>query len=167
MAFFLGGEINTSKVRELSAQGLNVSQIASAMGHSRAGIEQHCIKHGIAYTLAERCKWVDVNGVKMTVGDACALFGFEREALYAWRVKRGLELQEGFDAYVIYKQSKHAIDKPILTFKNATVIYKKERYTLDAISDKLKLNKQRFEVFMRQNRYAQNAFERYCYMRGL
>ena len=167
MAFFLGGEINTSKVRELSAQGLNVSQITSAMGHSRAGIEQHCIKHGIAYTLAERCKWVDVNGVKMTVGDACALFGFEREALYAWRVKRGLELQEGFDAYVIYKQSKHAIDKPILTFKNATVIYKNERYTLNDISDKLKLNKQRFEVFMRQNRYAQNAFDLYCYMRGL
>ena len=167
MAFFLGGEINTSKVRELSAQGLNVSQIASAMGHSRAGIEQHCIKHGIAYTLAERCKWVDVNGVKMTVGDACALFGFEREALYAWRVKRGLNEQEGFEAYIVYQQSKRTIDKPILTFKNATVIYKKERYTLNDISDKLKLNKQRFEVFMRQNRYAQNAFERYCYTRGL
>jgi len=167
MAFFLGGEINTSKVRELSAQGLNVSQIASAMGHSRAGIEQHCIKHGIAYTLAERCKWVDVNGVKMTVGDACALFGFEREALYAWRVKRGLNEQEGFEAYIVYQQSKRTIDKTILTFKNATVIYKKERYTLTEISDKLKLNRQRFDVFMRQNRYAQNAFERYCWLRGL
>lgn len=167
MAFFLGGEINTSKVRELSAQGLNVSQIASAMGHSRDGIEQHCIKHGIAYTLAERCKWVDVNGVKMTVGDACALFGFSRESMYAWRVKRGLNEQEGFEAYIVYQQSKRTIDKPILTFKNATVIYKKERYTLTEISDKLKLNRQRFEVFMRQNRYAQNAFERYCYTRGL
>ena len=47
------------------------------------------------------------------------------------------------------------------------IIYKGERYSLQEVSDKLKLNRQRFEVFMRQNRYAQNEFDRYCYMRGL
>ena len=166
MAFFLGGEINTNKVRELSAQGLNVSQIASAMGHSRAGIEQHCIKHSIAYTLAERCKWVDVNGVKMTVGDACALFGFEREALYAWRVKRGLELQEGFEAYVLYRASK-TTDKPVLTMDSCIVKFKGDSYKLKELCNLLKLNTKSVDIFMSQNRYRQAAFERYCYAKGI
>ena len=112
-------------------------------------------------------RFITVDGVLTSLGDACNAQGFSREAMYAWRVKRGLNEQDGFDAYTIYQQSKRTIDKPILTFKNTTVIYKKERYTLDAISDKLKLNKQRFEVFMRHNRYGQNAFERYCWMKGL
>lgn len=166
MAFFLGGEINTSKVRELSAQGLNISQIASAMGHSRAGIEQHCIKNGIAYTLAERCKWVDVNGTKMTVGDACALFGFEREALYAWRVKRGLELQEGFEAYVLYR-AKKTTDKPVLTMETCVVMFKGDCYLLKYICKLLKLNTKSVDLFMRQHRYTQAAFERYCYAKGI
>ncbi len=87
--------------------------------------------------------------------------------MYAWRVKRGLNEQEGFDAYVIYKASNRTIDRPILTFKTATVLYKKERYTLTEIIDKLRLNKSHFEMFMRHNRYGQNAFERYCWMKGL
>ena len=136
-------------------------------GHSKDGIKAALERNNIPYTMGIRERFVTVDGVLMSLGDACNAQGFSRESMYAWRVKRGLNEQEGFDAYIIYQQSKRAIDKPILTFKNATVIYKKERYTLDAISDKLKLNKSHFEMFMRHNRYGQNAFERYCWMRGL
>ena len=136
-------------------------------GHSKNGIKAALDRNKIPYTNHVKERFISVDGVMMSLKDACESKGFIREAMYAWRVKRGLNEQEGFEAYIVYQQSKRTIDKPILTFKNATVIYKKERYTLDAISDKLKLNKQRFEVFMRQNRYCQNAFERYCWMRGL
>ena len=112
-------------------------------------------------------RFITVDGVLMSLGDACNAKGFSREAMYAWRVKRGLNEQDGFEAYIVYQQSKRTIDKPILTFKTATVLYKKERYTLDAIIDKLRLNKSHFEMFMRHNRYGQNAFERYCWTKGL
>ncbi|WP_282460024.1 hypothetical protein, partial [Mycoplasmopsis arginini] len=136
-------------------------------GHSKNGIKAALIRNKIPYTKHVKERFISVDGVMMSLKDACESKGFIREAMYAWRVKRGLNEQEGFDAYVIYKASKRTIDRPILTFKNATVLYKKERYTLDAISDKLKLNKSHFEMFMRNNRYCQNAFERYCWMRGL
>jgi len=125
------------------------------------------IRNKIPYTIHVKERFISVDGVMMSLKDACESKGFIREAMYAWRVKRGLNEQDGFDAYTIYQQSKRTTDKPILTFKNTTVIYKKERYTLDAIIDKLRLNKSHFEMFMRHNRYGQNAFERYCYMRGL
>ena len=141
--------------------------MSKVTGHSKDGIKAALIRNNIPHTKHVKERFISVDGVMMSLKDACESKGFIREAMYAWRVKRGLNEQEGSDAYIIYQQSKRAIDKPILTFKNATVIYKKERYTLDAISDKLKLNKQRFEVFMRHNRYCQNAFERYCWMRGL
>ena len=50
--------------------------------------------------------------------------------MYLGALNVALNEQEGFDAYIVYQQSKRTIDKPILTFKNATVLYKKERYTL-------------------------------------
>ena len=167
MEFFKGCGIDLKTITELAAEGLSLNSMSRVTGHSKDGIKAALERNNIPYTMGIRERFVTVNGVLTSLGDACNAQGFSREAMYAWRVKRGLNEQEGFEAYIIYQQSKRTIDKPILTFKNATVIYKKERYTLDAISDKLKLNKQRFEVFMRQNRYCQNAFERYCWMRGL
>ena len=167
MEFFKGCGIDLKIITELAAEGLSLNSMSRVTGHSKNGIQAALIRNEIPYTKHVKERFINVDGVMMSLKDACESKGFIREAMYAWRVKRGLNEQEGFDAYIIYQQSKRAIDKPILTFKNATVIYKKERYTLDAISDKLKLNKQRFEVFMRQNRYCQNEFERYCWMRGL
>ena len=167
MANFNGCGIDLKTITELAAQGLSLNFMSKVTGHSKNGIKAALERNNIPYTMGIRERFISVDGVMMSLKDACESKGFIREAMYAWRVKRGLNEQEGFDAYIIYQQSKRTIDKPILTFKNATVLYKKERYTLDAISDKLKLNRQRFEVFMRQNRYCQNAFERYCWMRGL
>ena len=167
MANFNGCGIDLKTITELAAQGLSLNFMSKVTGHSKNGIKAALERNNIPYTMGIRECFITVDGVLTSLGDACNAQGFSREAMYAWRVKRGLNEQEGFDAYIVYQQSKRTIDKPILTFKNATVLYKKERYTLDAISDKLKLNKQRFEVFMRQNRYCQNAFERYCWMRGL
>ena len=167
MAFFNGCDIDIKTITELAAEGLSLNSMSKVTGHSKNGIQAALIRNKIPYTNHVKERFISVDGVMMSLKDACESKGFIREAMYAWRVKRGLNEQEGFDAYVIYKASKRTIDRPILTFKNATVLYKKERYTLDAISDKLRLNKQRFEVFMRQNRYGQNAFERYCWMRGL
>ena len=167
MEFFKGCGIDLKIITELAAEGLSLNSMSKVTGHSKDGIKAALERNNIPYTMGIRERFVTVDGVLMSLGDACNAQGFSRESMYAWRVKRGLNEQEGFEAYIVYQQSKRAIDKPILTFKNATVIYKKERYTLDAISDKLKLNKQRFEVFMRHNRYGQNAFERYCWTRGL
>lgn len=167
MAFFKGCDINLKIITELAAEGLSLNSMARVTGYSKNGIKAALERNNIPYTMGVKERFITVDGVLMSLGDACNAQGFSRESMYAWRVKRGLNEQEGFDAYVIYQQSKRTIDKPILTFKNATVIYKKERYTLTDISDKLKLNKQRFEVFMRHNRYAQRAFDSYCYMRGL
>ena len=167
MEFFKGCGIDLKIITELAAEGLSLNSMSRVTGHSKNGIKAALERNNIPYTMGIRECFITVDGVLTSLGDACNAQGFSRESMYAWRVKRGLNEQDGFDAYIIYQQSKRTIDKPILTFKNATVIYKKERYTLNEISDKLKLNRQRFEVFMRQNRYAQNAFERYCYMRGL
>ena len=167
MAFFKGCGIDLKIITELAAEGLSLNSMSRVTGHSKDGIKAALERNEIPYTMGIKERFITVDGVLMSLGDACNAKGFSREAMYAWRVKRGLNEQEGFEAYIIYQQSKRTIDKPILTFKNATVLYKKERYTLDAISDKLKLNKSHFEMFMRHNRYGQNAFERYCYMRGL
>ena len=167
MAFLNGCGIDLKTITELAAEGLSLNSMSRVTGHSKNGIQAALIRNNISYTKHVKERFIGVDGVMMSLKDACESKGFIREAMYAWRVKRGLNEQEGFDAYVIYKASKRTIDRPILTFKNATVLYKKERYTLDAISDKLKLNKSHFEMFMRHNRYGQNAFERYCWMRGL
>lgn len=167
MAFFNGGGIDLPTITKLAEAGLSLNGMATITGHSRTGIKRALERNKIPFATHVRERFVVVDGIMMSLGDACNAQGFSRESMYAWRVKRGLNEQEGFDAYIIYQQSKRTIDKPILTFKNPTVIYKGERYSLQDVSDKLKLNKQRFEVFMRLNRYGQNAFERYCWMRGL
>ncbi len=167
MEFFKGCGIDLKIITELAAEGLSLNSMSRVTGHSKNGIQAALIRNNIPYTKHVKERFVTVNGVLMSLGDACNAQGFSRESMYAWRVKRGLNEQEGFEAYIVYQQSKRTIDKPILTFKNATVLYKKERYTLDAIIDKLRLNKSHFEMFMRHNRYGQNAFERYCWMRGL
>lgn len=167
MEFFKGCGIDLKIITELAAEGLSLNSMSRVTGHSKNGIQAALIRNKIPYTKHVKERFISVDGVMMSLKDACESKGFIREAMYAWRVKRGLNEQDGFDAYTIYQQSKRTTDKPILTFKNTTVIYKKERYTLDAIIDKLRLNKSHFEMFMRHNRYGQNAFERYCYMRGL
>ena len=167
MAFLNGCGIDLKTITELAAEGLSLNSMSRVTGHSKNGIKAALERNEIPYTMGIKERFITVDGVLMSLGDACNAKGFSREAMYAWRVKRGLNEQEGFEAYIIYQQSKRTIDKPILTFKNATVLYKKERYTLDAISDKLRLNKSHFEMFMRHNRYGQNAFERYCWTRGL
>ena len=167
MEFFKGCGIDLKIITELAAEGLSLNSMSRVTGHSKNGIQAALIRNNIPYTKHVKERFVTVNGVLMSLGDACNAQGFSRESMYAWRVNRGLNEQEGFEAYIVYQQSKRTIDKPILTFKNATVLYKKERYTLDAIIDKLRLNKSHFEMFMRHNRYGQNAFERYCWMRGL
>ena len=167
MEFFKGCGIDLKIITELAAEGLSLNSMSRVTGHSKNGIQAALIRNNIPYTKHVKERFVTVNGVLMSLGDACNAQGFSRESMYAWRVKRGLNEQEGFEAYIVYQQSKRTIDKPILTFKNATVLYKKERYTLTEIIDKLRLNKSHFEMFMRHNRYGQNAFERYCWMRGL
>ncbi len=167
MAFLNGCGIDLKTITELVAQGLSLNSMSKVTGHSKNGIKAALERNNIPFSMGIKERYITVDGVMMSLGDACNAQGFSRQSMYAWRVKRGLNEQDGFDAYVIYRQSKRSIDKPILKFKNATVIYKKQRYSLTDISDKLKLNKQHFEVFMRLNRYAQNAFERYCWMRGL
>ena len=167
MEFFKGCGIDLKIITELAAEGLSLNSMSRVTGHSKDGIKAALERNNIPYTMGIRERFVTVDGVLMSLGDACNAQGFSRESMYAWRVKRGLNEQEGFEAYIVYQQSKRTIDKPILTFKNATVLYKKERYTLTEIIDKLRLNKSHFEMFMRHNRYGQNAFERYCWMRGL
>mgnify|MGYP000394816506 FL=1 len=167
MAYFNGCGIDLKTITELVAQGLSLNSMSKMTGHSKNGIKAALERNNIPYTMGIRECFITVDGVMMSLKDACESKGFIREAMYAWRVKRGLNEQEGFDAYVIYKASNRTIDRPILTFKNATVLYKKERYTLTEIIDKLRLNKSHFEMFMRHNRYGQNAFERYCWMKGL
>ena len=167
MEFFKGCGIDLKIITELAAEGLSLNSMSRVTGHSKDGIKAALERNNIPYTMGIRERFVTVNGVLMSLGDACNAQGFSRESMYAWRVKRGLNEQDGFEAYIVYQQSKRTIDRPILTFKNATVLYKKERYTLTEIIDKLRLNKSHFEMFMRHNRYGQNAFERYCWMKGL
>ena len=167
MAYFNGCGIDLKIITELAAEGLSLNSMSKVTGHSKDGIKAALERNNIPYTMGIRERFVTVNGVLMSLGDACNAQGFSRESMYAWRVKRGLNEQDGFEAYIVYQQSKRTIDRPILTFKNATVLYKKERYTLTEIIDKLRLNKSHFEMFMRHNRYGQNAFERYCWMKGL
>jgi hypothetical protein len=167
MAFFRFGGIDLPTITDLASQGLSLNSMSKVTGHSKNGIKAALERNKIQFTKHEKERYITVDGVEMSLGDACNTQGFSREAMYSWRVKRGLNEQNGFDAYIIYQQSKRTIDKPILTTKNATVIYHNEKYLLKDISQKLQFNLQRFEVFMRQNRYDQKAFERYCEMRGL
>jgi len=117
MAFFNGEGIDLPTITKLAEAGFSLKGMATITGHSRTGIKRALERNKIPFINHVRERFIIVDGVEISLGEACKAKGFSREAMYSFRVKRGLGLQEGFDAYVIYQQSKHAIDKPILTFK--------------------------------------------------
>mgnify|MGYP003406182994 FL=1 len=132
-------------------------------GHSKNGIKAALERNKIPYTKHVKERFISVDGVMMSLKDACAAKGFSREAMYAWRVKRGLNEQEGFEAYIVYQQSKHAIDKPILTIDTCTVIYQKKIYSLKEVCKLLGFHFNSVGTYMKQNKYTQASFNRYLH----
>ena len=106
MEFFKGCGIDLKIITELAAEGLSLNSMSRVTGHSKNGIQAALIRNNISYTKHVKERFIGVDGVMMSLKDACESKGFIREAMYAWRVKRGLNEQEGFDAYIIYQQSK-------------------------------------------------------------
>ena len=157
------GYIDTDKVRELASQGLNANKIGARLGHSKTGIYLHCLSKKIPLVNGS-IKLVNVDGVKMPIGEACALNGFTREAMYSHRVNRGLSEQEGFDSYVEYKKT-GKLSKTVNS-KTATVIFRNKKQLVVDVKNTLNLS-ERFLVFMKHNKYKQQAFDRYLYMRGI
>ena len=157
------GYIDTDKVRELASQGLNANKIGARLGHSKTGIYLHCLSKKIPLVNSS-IKLVNVDGVKMPIGEACALNGFTREAMYSHRVNRGLSEQEGFDSYVEYKKT-GKLSKTVNS-KTATVIFRNKKQLVVDVKNTLNLS-ERFLVFMKHNKYKQRAFDRYLYTRGI
>jgi len=157
------GYIDTDKVRELASQGLNANKIGAKLGHSKTGIYLHCLSKKIPLVNGS-IKLVNVDGVKMPIGEACALNGFTRESMYQYRSHRGLDLQDGFDAYVLYMQTK----KPTATInsKNIKLLFRHKMQSIQTIKSVLGFG-EGFLMFMRKNKYKQHAFDRYLYMRGI
>lgn len=157
------GYIDTDKVRELASQGLNANKIGAKLGHSKTGIYLHCLSKKIPLVNGS-IKLVNVDGVKMPIGEACVLKGFTRESMYQYRVNRGLDLQDGFDAYVLYMQTK----KPTATInsKNIKLLFRHKMQSIQTIKSVLGFG-EGFLMFMRQNKYKQQAFDRYLYTRGI
>ena len=106
MGAFAGHYIDSTKVKELANEGLCVTKIANILGHSRTGVKFHCIANGIDYHTADKCKYITLYGFTMSLGAACKLKGVRRESVYGYRAKRGLNEQEGFDAYIAYLATK-------------------------------------------------------------
>ena len=157
------GYIDTDKVRELASQGLNANKIGAILGHNKTGIYLHCLSKKIPLVNGS-IKLVNVDGVKMPIGEACALKGFTREAMYQYRVNRGLDLQEGFDAYVIYMQTKQAT--ATINSKNIKLLFRHKMQSITTIKSILGLG-EGFLMFMRNNNYKQQAFDNYLYTRGI
>ena len=157
------GYIDTDKVRELASQGLNANKIGAILGHSKTGIYLHCLSKKIPL-VNDSIRFVNVDGVKMPIGEACELKGFTRESMYQYRSHRGLDLQDGFDAYVLYMQTK----KPTATInsKNIKLLFRHKMQPITTIKSILGLG-EGFLMFMRKNDYKQQAFDRYLYMRGI
>jgi hypothetical protein len=157
------GYIDTDKVRELANDGLCPRKIADILGYSRTGVYLHCLSKKIPLVNGS-IKLVNVDGVKMPIGEACELKGFTRESMYQYRSHRGLDLQDGFDAYVLYMQTK----KPTATInsKNIKLLFRHKMQPITTIKSILGFN-ENFLMFMRQNKYKQQAFDRYLYMRGI
>jgi len=157
------GYIDTEQVRELVAQGFNATKIAAIIGCSRTGVYLHCLQKGIELKDG-KVKLITVDGVAMPIGDACALKGFTREAMYQYRVNRGLDIQDGFDAYVLYMQTK----KPTATInsKNIKLLFRHKMQSIQTIKSVLGFG-EGFLMFMRKNKYKQQAFDRYLYTRGI
>jgi len=157
------GYIDTDKVRELASQGLNGNKIGAILGHSKDGIYLHCLSKKIPLVNGS-IKLVNVDGVKMPIGEACVLKGFTREAMYQYRVNRGLDIQDGFDAYVLYMQTK----KPTATInsKNIKLLFRHKMQSIQTIKSVLGFG-EGFLMFMRNNDYKQQAFDNYLYTRGI
>ena len=157
------GYIDTDKVRELASQGLNANEIGAILGHSKTGIYLHCLSKKIPLVNGS-IKLVNVDSVKMPIGEACVLKGFTREAMYQYRSHRGLDLQDGFDAYVLYMQTK----KPTATInsKNIKLLFRHKMQSIQTIKSVLGFG-EGFLMFMRKNDYKQRAFDRYLYTRGI
>ena len=157
------GYIDTDKVRELASQGLNANKIGAILGHSKTDIYLHCLSKKIPLVNGS-IKLVNVDSVKMPIGEACELKGFTREAMYQYRVNRGLDLQDGFDAYVLYMQTK----KPTATInsKNIKLLFRHKMQSIQTIKSVLGFG-EGFLMFMRNNNYKQQAFDRYLYTRGI
>ena len=157
------GYIDTDKVRVLASQGLNANKIGARLGHSKTGIYLHCLSKKIPLVNGS-IKLVNVDGVKMPIGKACALKGFTREAMYQYRVNRGLDLQEGFDAYVLYMQTKQATET--INSKNIKLLFRHKMQPITTIKSILGLG-EGFLMFMRNNDYKQQAFDNYLCTRGI
>ena len=157
------GYIDTDKVRDLAAQGLNANKIGAILGHSKTRIYLHCLSKKIPLVNGS-IKLVNVDGVKMPIGEACVLKGFTRESMYQYRVNRGLDLQDGFDAYVIYMQTKQAT--ATINSENIKLLFRHKMQPIQTIKSILGLG-EGFLMFMRNNNYKQQAFDNYLYTRGI
>ena len=157
------GYIDTDKVRELASQGLNAKKIGKILGHSNTGIYLHCLSKNIELVNGS-IRFVNVDGVKMPIGKACALKGFTRESMYQYRVNRGLDLQDGFDAYAIYMQTKQATET--INKKSVMLLFRHKLQPITTIKSILGLG-EGFLMFMRNNDYKQQAFDNYLYTRGI
>ena len=157
------GYIDTDKVRELASQGLNAKKIGAILGHSKTVIYLHSLEKNIVINNG-RAKIIVVGGVETELNKACVNAGFTREAMYQYRVNRGLDIQDGFDAYVLYMQTK----KPTATInsKNIKLLFRHKMQPITTIKSILGLG-EGFLMFMRQNKYKQQAFDRYLYTRGI
>ena len=157
------GYIDTEQVRELVAQGFNATKIAAIIGRSRTGVYLHCLQKGIELKDG-KVKSITVDGVTMPIGDACALKGFTREAMYQYRINRGLDAQEGFDAYNLFMQTKQAT--ATINKKSIVLLFRHKMQPIQTIKSILGLG-EKFLMFMRKNKYKQRAFDRYLYTRGI
>lgn len=155
--------IDVEVLKPLIKQGLCVNKMAKVTGYSKTGIKLFCERHGID-TVDGKHKKIIVNGVKMSLVTACVLNGFTREAMYSHRVNRGLSEQEGFDSYVEYKKT-GKLSKTVNS-KTATVIFRNKKQLVVDVKNTLNLS-ERFLVFMKHNKYKQQAFDRYLYTRGI
>ena len=111
-----------------------------------------------------RAKIIVVGGVETELNKACVNAGFTREAMYQYRVNRGLDIQDGFDAYVLYMQTKQATET--ISKKSIMLLFRHKMQPITTIKSILGLG-EGFLMFMRQNKYKQQAFDRYLYMRGI
>ena len=100
----------------------------------------------------------------MPIGEACVLKGFTRESMYQYRSHRGLDLQDGFDAYVIYMQTKTATET--INKKSVMLLFRHKLQSIQTIKSVLGFG-EGFLMFMRNNNYKQQAFDNYLYTRGI
>ena len=84
--------------------------------------------------------------------------------MYQYRSHRGLDLQDGFDAYVIYMQTKTATET--INKKSVMLLFRHKLQSITTIKSILGLG-EGFLMFMRNNDYKQRAFDNYLYTRGI